>query len=424
MPWRLAVINRALVVWAFVGSVTTSSLAADTLEPEQGELYRALFADASVTLHLRSYLLDRTDTTGSDPAAWAGGGWIGYESDWIGDVLKVGAVGYTSLPLWAPEDRVDTLLLRDGTEGFAVLGQAYVALKFEDQIATFYRQLVNQPEVNLQDNRMVPNTFEAASLKGDLGPISYYGGYLFGMKKRNSDEFVNMAKAAGVSGEDSDMWLGGLEFTPFDELKFRTSLYAVPDLLASSYSDAVWTTPAGDESKLRLSGQFMYQGGIGDDLLMDCNCDTWAAGAKGEFIMGKLTLTAGYTQIGDEYNYQSPYGSWAGYTSMIVKDFNRAGEKALLLGLAYDFAELGAEGLVFTSLAAFDLDTQNGDPKWNEYDFTLDYRLTALEDGDWAWLSPLWLRTRYAYVDIGGDDDLNDFRIIANYELQFQGSDL
>ena len=53
---------------------------------------------------------------GSDPAAWASGGWIGYESDWIGDVLKLGAVGYTSLPLWAPEDRVDTLLLKDGTE--------------------------------------------------------------------------------------------------------------------------------------------------------------------------------------------------------------------------------------------------------------------------------------------------------------------
>ena len=417
--------TKLLAICAVINCILIApSSAADVPAAEPGEFYRAIFSDATMTLHLRSYWLDRNDTTGSDPAAWAGGGWIGYESDWIGDVLKIGAVGYTSLPLWAPEDRVDTLLLRDGTEGFAVLGQAYVALKFEDQIATFYRQLVNQPEVNLQDNRMVPNTFEAVSLKGDLGPVSYYGGFLFGMKKRNSDEFVNMAKAAGVTEEDSDMWLGGLEFTPIDDLKFRTSLYAVPDLLASSYSDAVWTTPTGADSKLRLSGQFMYQGGIGDDLLMECSCDTWAAGAKGEMILGKLTLTAGYTQISDEFNYQSPYGSWAGYTSMIVKDFNRAGEKALLLGLSYDFADLGAEGLVFTSLAAFDLDVDNDVPKWNEYDFTLDYRLSTLEDTDWAWLSPLWLRARYAYVDIGDDDDLNDFRIIANYEIQFQGNDL
>ena len=88
---------------------------------------------------------------------------------------------------------------------------------------------------------------------------------------------------------------------------------------------------------------------------------------------------------------------------MIVKDFDRAGEKALLLGLSYDFADLGAEGLVFTTLAAFDLDVDNeaSNPKWNEYDFTLDYRLTTLGETDWAWLSPLWLRARYAYVDIG-----------------------
>ena len=195
-----------------IGAMTGQALAADVAEPAQDELYRALVGDATLTLHLRSYLLDRTDTSGNDPAAWAAGGWIGYESDWIGDILKVGAVGYTSLPLWAPENRDGSLLLRPGQEGYGVLGQAYAALKFDDQVATFYRQLVNQPEVNLQDNRMTPNTFEAISLKGDLGAVSYYAGYLFSMKKRNAVEFVNMAEAAGVTSVDSDMWLGGLEF--------------------------------------------------------------------------------------------------------------------------------------------------------------------------------------------------------------------
>ena len=89
----------------------------------------------------------------------------------------------------------------------------------------------------------------------------------------------------------------------------------MPNLLASSYSDAVWTTPSGDETKLRLSGQFMYQGGIGDDLLMECDCDTWVGGAKGELIFGRLTLTGGYTQTSEEFNYQAPYGSWPGYTA-------------------------------------------------------------------------------------------------------------
>ena len=66
---------------------------------------------------------------------------------------------------------------------------------------TLYRQTVNQPEVNPQDNRMTPNTFEGGSLKGDLGPLSYYAGMLTTMKKRNADEFVNIAEAAEVTDQ-------------------------------------------------------------------------------------------------------------------------------------------------------------------------------------------------------------------------------
>ena len=401
------------------------------------EFERAFFEDATFTFHLRSYLLDRFDSaSATDPGAWALGGWLGYETDWLSDVLKFGIVGYTSQPLWAPEERDGTLLLLPEQEGYAVLGQAYAALKFEEQVLTLYRQLVNQPEVNPQDNRMTPNTFEGVSLKGEVGPITYYGGMLTAMKKRNSDEFVNIAGAAGV-GEDSYMYLGGIEVSPVEALKARTSLYVVPDLLASSYTDAVWSTELAEETQLRLSGQFMYQSGIGDERLAEPDYQGWIGGIKGDVIYGGLTLTAGYTFAGDfsgeEDSWQAQYGSWPGYTSMIVKDFNRTEEQALLLGASFDFAEVGLEGLVFTAAAAFDVvvgeDEKADDdlPEWNEYDFTADYRFSSLE-GDLEWLAPLWLRARYALVETEQPDDtrdrLDDFRIIVNYELQFNGSDL
>ena len=303
--------------------------AADIAPEPVSEFQRAFYDDATFTLHLRSYPLDRYDSAGTDPAAWAAGGWLGYQTDWIGDVLQFGAVGYTSLPVWAPADREGTLLLI-GNEGFAVLGQAYVALKFEEQVATFYRQLVNQPEVNPQDNRMVPNTFEGATLTGDLGPVSYYGGVLTAMKKRDADKFVNIAEAAGVA-ENELMYLGGLVFEPNDNLVARTSLYVVPNLLASSYSDGGWTLAPSDDTKLKLSAQFMIQSGIGDELLTGPGFEAWVGGLKGDFTYGPLTLTAGYTFNGEDDNWRSPYGSWPGYTSMIVKDFNRAEEQAVLL---------------------------------------------------------------------------------------------
>ena len=416
-----------------------SARAADpTPAPEPISAFQsALIDDATFTFHVRNYLLDRYDTAGSDPAAWALGGWLGYESGWLGDILKIGAVGYTSQPLWAPEDRDGSLLLLPDQEGYTVLGQAYVALKFEDQVATFYRQLVNQPEVNPQDNRMTPNTFEGASLKGDIGPLSYYGGVLTTMKKRNSDEFINMAEAASTSiNQNENMYLGGLEFSPIEDLKARTSLYVVPNLLASSYSDAVWTHPLNDNTKLRLSGQFMFQSAIGEELLTAPDYSGWIGGIKGDVIYNGLTLTAGYT-FADDYTgtqdeWKAPYGSWPGYTSMIVKDFFRTDEQALLLGASYDFKQVGLDGLVFTAAAAVDLgvgEDPSGEelPYRNEYDFTADYRFSSLE-GSLEWLAPLWIRARYALVDSFNSDNttdqLDDFRIIVNYELQFQGKDL
>ena len=38
-------------------------------------------------------------------------------------------------------------------------------------------------------------------------------------------------------------------------------------------------------------------------------------------------------------------GISAGYVSLIDRDFNRAGEDAWLIGLAYDFGRLGVTGL-------------------------------------------------------------------------------
>ena len=59
-----------------------------------------------------------------------------------------------------------TLLLKPGQDPIAVLGEAWAKLRYADQVLTGYRQLINVGYVNPQDNRMVPNTFEAAMLDG------------------------------------------------------------------------------------------------------------------------------------------------------------------------------------------------------------------------------------------------------------------
>ena len=393
------------------------------------ELWRALYGDATLTVHYRSYVLSRDVPDGPDLGAWANGGWIGYQSGWFGDVARFGLVGYGAVPFWAPEDRDGTLLLRAGQRGYAVLGQAYLSLKLLDQLVTGYRQLVDQPEVNPLDTRMTPNTFEGVSIAGRVSALDYYAAYLWAMKKRNETKFRDMAEIAGAPDYQRSMWLAGIGVGPTDDLKLRASTYVVPDILWSSYADFAWLTPPIGTSRLKLAGQFMYQQSIGNDLLTGDAFDTWAAGVRADLPVGPLTLVAGFTRIGDNAAYRSPYGIWPGYTKMIVTDFNRARERAILAGAILDFAFVGLPGLSLTALAAFgdgavDPATDRPLSDKDEYDFTIDYRLKS---GSWPeFMRPLWLRAQAAFIDenpVGGPTrTTKEYRFIVNYEWVFRKS--
>ena len=90
------------------------------------EWERAFVRDSTMTLYVRSYYLNRKTTIIGGPAAWATGGALGYQSGWLGTILRVSLAGFTSQPVWAPLDRDGTLLLKPGQQGYSVLGLANV----------------------------------------------------------------------------------------------------------------------------------------------------------------------------------------------------------------------------------------------------------------------------------------------------------
>jgi hypothetical protein len=285
--------------------------------------------------------------------------------------------------------------------------------------------MVNQPEVNPQDNRMTPNTFEGVTLGGEIASVEYFAGFLTKMKPRDAADFTDFASKAGaVEGGDEPMALAGLAADLPGGVKARASAYLVPNILASTYLDAVWSTPLSEDVDLRLSGQVMAQTSVGDDALTGESFDTWVGGLKADAVFDALTLTLAVTQAGTGANWNAPYGSWPGYSSMIVKDFNRAGEWAVVLAAAYDFETLGAPGLSINGAAVFgggaeDPDTGAALNDNTEFDITLDYSFENVEDH--AWLQPLRLRGRAAYIDQGDLGDITDVRVIANYEWTWGG---
>ncbi len=380
------------------------------------------FKDQRLDLNLRTYYKYNDKVDNSLSEAWALGGALNYKSGYLLDHFSVGAAVYTSQPLYAPEERDGTLLLKPGQEGYTVLGQLYGEIKVvPDNFFRFYRQEYNTPYINKNDFRMTPNTFEGYSFQGAFGgkdgaPGMRYGaGYITKIKERNSDQFVWMSRDAGAK-VDRGVATAGLNYSqgPFS---IGVIDYYSDDIINIFYTEAKAVFRLTQELGLLFSAQYTDQRSVGDDLLKGFGFSTNQFGIKGEMSYRKAILTLAYTNAGEGADLQSPWGVHPGYTSIQVQDFNRAGEDAFLTKLSYDFSSLGLTGV--TAYALWVHGWNRVDPvskasvkQEDEYDLDLQWRPQI------KILKGLWLRTRYAYVDQReGGPSQSDFRIIVNYDI-------
>jgi hypothetical protein len=81
--------------------------------------------DTDLRAHFRTYYFNRTNPDDTQNEASAFGGWISYQSGWVLDTFAMGASLYGSAPLYAPDDKDGTLLLKPGQRGYYVPGEAW-----------------------------------------------------------------------------------------------------------------------------------------------------------------------------------------------------------------------------------------------------------------------------------------------------------
>ena len=140
-------------------------------------------------------------------------------------------------------------------------------------------------------------------------------------------------------------------------------------------------------------------------------------------MQGPLTLSGTLMKTGRSAAYRTPFGSWQGYACRIITSFNRAGEQVRAIDAALDFERMGAPGLAMNSSATFGsgaIDAATGAvlPDNTEYNFTLDYRLSAATWPEWA--RQLWLRARIARLEqrLGSVNTITgEYHLILNYTV-------
>ena len=382
------------------------------------EKRREAFRDTEFRLHLRTYYFNRHKFDGSTSLAWAIGGWAGLKTGYFLDHISLGATVYTSQKLYGPADTDGTLLLAPGQKGYTVLGEAYLDIRIIKGLNLLVgRKEFDSPYINKNDTRMTPNTFEAIVLEGNYEfdekdeSLRYGAGYFDRIKERNSEDFVPMSQDAGASVDRGVYVLGAL----YKRKGFSIGAidYFCPDTINIGYAEARAELPIGDW-RPKLSLQFTDQRSVGDNALTGESFSVQQFGIKADLPVENALFTAGYTFVTDGLNMQSPWSGYPGYTSVQVQDFNRAGEGAFLLRVAYEFEWI--KGLSAYALAVLGTEPSGaGQYRQNEYDVNLQW---APPDG---LLKGLSLRVRYAVVhQFGGNvDDLTDFRVICNYAIKF-----
>ncbi|MCX7180942.1 MAG: OprD family outer membrane porin, partial [Proteobacteria bacterium] len=353
---RLAPARRAAWFLVAVLAQAAPTMAADVA----ASLADALVRDSETTLQFRSHYMGRDKPGPADSLAWAAGGWLGYRSGWAGDALRLGVTAYTSQKLHGPADKEGSFLLMDGQRSYSVLGEAYGSLKVDEQVFTTGRFLVDQYELNPQDSRMSPRTFQGAALAGNVGGVDYFIGRLDKMKARNWDYFDKVATVAGAPANITEpLLLISLRGTLNENLSLGFASYRVRDILASTYADAAWLTPISTDTRLRLGGQYMRQGSTGNKLLTGSAFSTGVIGVKTDLLHGPFTLSGIAMQTDRGAAYRAPFGSWPGYTTRTINSFNRAGERVWAVDAAVDFARLGAPGLTFNTSATTGRDAED-----------------------------------------------------------------
>jgi hypothetical protein len=414
-PMDIPFLPLAPLPWAFT---RVRDRLHESVKP-QLETLPPFFRDTQLGLNLRMYYFDReneVEPPKSDNEAFTIGGSLAYQSGWLADLFRIGLEGFGSQKLYGPEDRDGTLLLRPGQESYAVLGRAYGEFQYANYTAALYRQYIDTPYVNQQDNRMTPNTFEAYRIIGKYDWAQFTAGYIDAIKPRNANTFTSMSEQAGAPRDrERGMIMAGIRFTPTKELSFGAINYYVPSTWNIFYTEANYTWPLTEKLALKLQAQFTEQGSVGGDYLIG-KFDTRVGGAQASLSYDKIIFRTAFSITADSQNIRSPYGSYPGYLSLIEQDFDRASEKAWLLGFSYDFKDF-VKGLSTTvnfarGVDAVDPATTRELPDENEWDMTLDYRIQA------GPLRGIWVRLRNAYVDFNnGGGHSNNVRVIINYPL-------
>lgn len=242
-----------------------------------------VFSEAKVSGNVMYYYIqtDKDNAATADTSAKANsvGGQLSFDTASLYGV-SAGVTFMTTNPFLLNDDpsKVETSIIgknnaargADPTEGFSILGEAYLAYSYADFDFTLGRKAIKTPFVHSKYVRMIPSTVEGLFGSYALNKKSNIEvAYLSRFKQRTSDKFIDIiahalgANTKAVTGSDGGyLAMFGVNYIQ-DEISVKAYDYYADDFINSLYLDTSYKTELST-AKVSFAGQYINQKSIGN----------------------------------------------------------------------------------------------------------------------------------------------------------------
>lgn len=376
--------------------------------------------------NIRSYYMNRSYDNSADGEALATGGWIDWQSPTWKNYAHIGATAYTSQNMFADDEYNRTQLLQNDEKSYSGISNIYLQLDHEELSARLGRFEINDPYMNGDDARMIPNSFQGAQGTFDINPHWMIGiGHFTEMKSTTSTSYDHLYEVANqVYGLDMKTNHGvstyGLRYQESADHGGGLFYQHAPDFIDTIYIDYSREIIALNNGSIALAGQYTTQESVGNKIAGDFKAEHF--GAKLTWQQGIVKTQLAYSYYSETAQLLRPWSASTAFNAIQWSDSDRPGEKGALIGVGIDLSELVTPGLTISTKYYKGNTPDEGtwaSPDVSEWGVDIVYSVPQ------GTFKDLELRVRNASVkqkNTTGNNDadsLNDFRVIANYTWTF-----
>lgn len=350
--------------------------------------------------------------------AFAIGGSLGLKSGLFKNFASIRLTAHTSQKVMSSSDDQDdddsAGLLKDG-RSYSEITEANLNLHTEAADLRLGIQRIDVPYLNSHDTRMVPNTFRAYTIKSqNSGKLSGQFSYVDGMRDRTGSDYESLSEQAGADDNNDGAYLLALRYEFSDNANIGLVELNTPDTLNAFYVETNAVLPFFDLIDLDLGIQFSDQRTVGDEQLGHYSTQQYGFKLRAKYE--KLVSTFVFTHTGSDNGIETPWGGSPSYNSMMISDFDRAGEKAVGGSMSYRFSGKATEGFVSSVRWTYGNTPDSGDnASSDQYELNWNFDFYPKE------VPNLWFRLRFArnYQVDSDYEDARDIRFIVNYVKTF-----